>query len=198
MKSVKYIFAVLILLTAGCGGKKVDRIDTDVTIDLSGRWNDKDSQLVARALIEQNLSSGWAEKFKDRSGRKPVVIVGTIHNKTYEHINTQTFVKDLEQAMLNSGKVELVASADQREEVRSEREDMQEWASINTKKDIGQESGADFMLKGVLNSILDEEKGEKVVYYQADLNLINIENNNIIWSGQKKIRKYIKKPLFSF
>ena len=62
----------------------------------------------------------------------------------------------------------------------------------------GLETGADYMLKGVLNSIIDEEKGEKIVYYQADLNLINLENNSIIWAGQKKIKKYIKKPLFKF
>ncbi len=200
MRNLKYllIVGILVLTLAGCGGKKVDRLESDVTMDLSGRWNDTDAQQVAETLIEQNLSAGWADRFKKQTGRKPVIIVGTVQNRTYEHINTQTFVKELEQAMLNSGKIDLVASAEERMEIRAERVEMQKWASIESRKDLIRETAADFMLTGTLNSILDEEGGERVVYYQADLNLINTENNNIIWAGQERIRKYIRRPIFSF
>ena len=183
---------------SSCAPKKVARLDSNIVIDLSGRWNDTDSRLVAEELISQTLSSSWHRDYKKRYRRNPVVIVGRVHNKTMEHINVQTFVKDIERAMLNSGVIDIVASKSEREEVREEREEMQEWASIKSVKEMFSETGADFMLKGVLNSIVDEEGGRKVVYYQADLNLINLENNNIIWAGQKKLKKFIKKPLFKF
>ncbi len=196
---VLYYFITLLLcyfitFLSGCATGKVTRMSIDSQIDLSGRWNDTDSRLVAEALIEQCISTRWYKK----TARKPVIIVGTVHNKTLEHIKVQTFIKDLERAVLNSGNIDIVASRGERAEVRDERKDMRKWASIKSKKEFGRETGADFMLKGVLNSIVDEEGGKKVVYYQADISLINLENNNIVWSGQKKIKKYIKKPLFKF
>ncbi|MFC2061341.1 penicillin-binding protein activator LpoB [Elusimicrobiota bacterium] len=188
---------LLLFVAAGCAGK-VARLESDYAVDLSGRWNDIDSQMVAQTLIEQAVSSGWYRSFKAKHSKKPAVIVGRVSNKTMEHINVQTFTKDLEKAMLNTGEIDIVASSEERKEVRKERDEMQEWASIESRKELANETGADFMLKGVLNSIIDEEGGKKVVYYQADLNLINVENNNIIWAGQKKLKKYIKKPLFKF
>ena len=44
VKQILIITAVCIplVLIIGCGGKKVTRIDTDTTVDLSGKWNDAD------------------------------------------------------------------------------------------------------------------------------------------------------------
>jgi hypothetical protein len=47
------IAAALIL---GCAGPKVKRTEVDETIDLSGRWNDTDSRLVAEEMIQDCLS----------------------------------------------------------------------------------------------------------------------------------------------
>jgi len=54
------------------------------------------------------------------------------------------------------------------------------------------EQGADFMLQGTINSIVDEYKRDKTVYYQVDLELTNIETNEKVWIGDKKIKKMIK------
>ncbi|MFH1414999.1 MAG: penicillin-binding protein activator LpoB [Elusimicrobiota bacterium] len=188
---------VSFIIAAGCS-TRVARLDVIETVDLSGRWNDTDSRLVAEAVIEQCLDSKWHTIFQGKHGKNPVIIVGKISNKTMEHINVETFTKDLEKAMLNSGSIDIVASSDERIEVREERKDIQKWASLDSMKESGRETGADFMLKGVVNSIIDEEKGEKVVFYQADLSLINLSDNSIMWVGQKKIKKFIKRPLFKF
>ena len=55
----------------------------------------------------------------------------------------------------------------------------------------GREHGADYMLSGVINSIEDQEGGEKIAFYQIDLSLIDLERNTKVWQGQKKIKKYI-------
>ena len=48
----------LALTAAGCATKRVARIEPGAVTDLSGRWNDTDSRLVANQLVEQTLSSG--------------------------------------------------------------------------------------------------------------------------------------------
>jgi uncharacterized protein (TIGR02722 family) len=193
---IKIILPAALILLSGCAGKDIARLESEMEIDLSGRWNDTDSKLIAQKLINDMLDSSWHKKFKNKNNRPPVVIAGKMHNKTMEHISVETFIKDIERAMINSGQIEIVASAKEREEVRGEREDMQRWASVNTRKKVISETAADYMLKGVLNTIVDEEGGRRVVFYQADMNLINLENNSIIWAGQKKIKKYIKRTRF--
>ena len=44
---------------------------------------------------------------------------------------------------------------------------------------------------GVINTITDQERGKTVVFYQVDLNLVNLETNEKVWLGQKKIKKFI-------
>ena len=193
-----FLYLFFIMAFAGCGGRRVERLESDFEIDLSGRWSATDSRMVAEALVEQVLDEGWYRDFKRSRLRNPSVIVGRMRNRTYEHINVYTFIKDIERYMLNSGEIDLVASADERERIREERADMQRWASVETAQEFGREQGADFVLTGVLNSIIDEEGGERVVYYQVDLNLVDIESNRIVWTGQKKIKKYIRRPLFTF
>jgi PBP1b-binding outer membrane lipoprotein LpoB len=47
-------------------------------------------------------------------------------------------------------------------------------------------------LQGSINSIVDAHKRKKVVYYQIDLELTNIETNEVVWLGDKKIAKYVR------
>ncbi|MEJ2217827.1 MAG: penicillin-binding protein activator LpoB, partial [Gemmatimonadota bacterium] len=101
--------------------KHVSRIDPNSVTDLSGRWNDTDSRLVANALIEQSMQNPWARVYMDaHGGQAPAVIVGSFRNQTMEHIPVNTFISDLERAFINSGMVRLVASPQEREEVRAE------------------------------------------------------------------------------
>ena len=186
--------ALVALLAAGCATKRVSRVDPESVTDLSGRWNDTDSRLVARALIEQSLQGDWAEAHaRSHGGERPTVLLGTFRNRSMEHIPVETFLNDLERAFVNSGEVQVVAGPDEREELRAEREDQQENARSDTRAGIGQEIGADFVLQGELQSIEDEEGGEKIVYYQVDATLVDLESNVKIWTGQHRIKKYIER-----
>ena len=189
-------WAVGILLWAtvlpGCAGKQVSRVDTDTTIDLSGNWNDTDSRLVAEEMITDCLARPWITQHLQQSGGKlPVMIVGGVRNRSTEHIPVGTFLKDLERALINSGEVQVVADPTERGDLRLERADQWETASPETVKQLGQELGADFMLTGTIETITDEEGGEKVLFYQVDLNLSSIETNLKVWAGQHKIKKYV-------
>lgn len=186
------------LILAGCASVKVDRMDVDETVDLSGRWNDSDSRLVSEAMIGDALSKSWIDRYRSAKGKNPVVIVGSVRNRSDEHINTRTFVKDLERALINSGEVEFVAASDQRGEIREERKDQAANASEATAKEEGQEIGADFMLQGAINTISDRVEGKEVKYYQTNLELIDIQSNRKAWIGEKKIKKLVKRSRFGF
>ena len=126
------------------------------------------------------------------------MIVGTVTNESSEHINTRVFVEEMQRALINSGKVEFVASAGERGEVRQERLEQDEFASEATRKAFGQEIGADFMLSGVLSSVVDKSGSKALVFYQTNLKLINLETNQIVWNGQKQIKKYVKRSKVSW
>lgn len=191
-KELVLVGAIGITMVSACSGsKQVTRIDPDTTTDLSGRWNDTDSRLVSDEMIADCLSRPWKSQHWEETGKRPVVIVGRIRNKSSEHIAVGTFIGDMERAFINSGEAELVASAEEREQVRDERSDQQQFSSEESMKQWGREHGADYMLSGVINSIEDQEGSEMVVFYQVDLNLIHLERNTKVWQGQKKIKKYI-------
>jgi uncharacterized protein (TIGR02722 family) len=179
---------------AGCAsGPVVERKAVDTTIDLSGRWNDTDSRMVSEEMIQDCLNRPWLQRFKIKHGGEPTVIVGGVKNRSHEHINVQTFVKDLERALINSGQVQFVASKGERSGIREERKDMAKHATDETMKGPGQEIGADFMLIGVINTIRDDIGKKAVMYYQTNLELINLASNIKVWIGEKKIKKLIKK-----
>ena len=185
----------LLFLIAACN-PTVTRVETDSVTDLSGNWNDTDSRLVAQEMIQDVLSRGWLSKFNRAQGKAPTVIVGTVRNLSHEHINTRTFVADMERELINSGEVEFVASADDRKEVRSEVKEQDLHASEETRKAMGNEVGADFMLQGSINSIVDAVSGEQARFYQIDLTFIELGTNRKVWVGQKKIKKTVEKGGF--
>lgn len=173
--------------------RHVSRIDPAEQIDISGRWNNTDSRLVAEDMTKTVLTADWLnDHLSSKSGRKPVVIVGLVSNKTHEHIEAETFVKDVEQSFLATQKVRLVQGGKKREELRGEKADQQTNASVSTMKKFGLENGADYILQGSINSIVDSHKRKKVAYYQVNLELTSIESNEVVWIGEKKIAKYIK------
>lgn len=181
----------LAAIVLGACGKKVRRIDPETTTDLSGNWNDTDSRQVSEAMIADAMSHPWITEHAYQHDGKPVVIVGTVRNRSMEHIATGTFIRDLERAFVNSGQVRVVANPLEREELRGERFEQQEWASEETRKRLREETGADYMLNGAIEVILDREGGRQVKFYQVDLFLTEIQSNERVWIGQKKIKKEI-------
>ncbi|MEZ5359288.1 MAG: penicillin-binding protein activator LpoB [Candidatus Zixiibacteriota bacterium] len=193
MKKYIVLFIVAIMVV-GCGSsQKVYRIDSETVTDVSGKWNDTDARLVAEEMVGDCLSRPWLTDYVAAAGKKPFVTVGNIRNLSAEHIDTETFTTDFERELINNGQVRFIATRDQREDVREERYDQRDFASPETMKKLRAETGADFILLGAIKSIIDEAGGTRVVYYQTDLELINIETAEKVWIGSKKIKKEIGK-----
>ena len=198
-QSLRTGLALIALVAVSACATKVERLDESQAVDLSGAWNDTDSRLVSQEMIQDSLSRSWLQEFRGRPGQnRPTVIVGDVRNLSHEHINTQTFTLEMERALINSGKVDFVASKAERTGIRDERKDQDINAREDTRNAMGKELGADFMLTGTINTIVDPSGDTQVRFYQVNLTLISLADNRKVWVGQKDIRKLVTRSKLRF
>jgi hypothetical protein len=190
MNKISVVLFTAIL--AGCQTRQVTRIDPATQVDLSGRWNDTDSRKVADQMIYDLFESDRFKDYAKSKNAKPVILVGTIRNKTSEHIDADNFVKKFEVVIHNSNVADLVESSEFRDQLRVERLEQQEFADPATIKRMGMEAGADLMLFGEITSETDVYNNRRVVNYITTLFLTDVETNKRVWYGQNEIKKYVK------
>lgn len=192
--SVISVFICTLLVFTSCSSTKVERVDTDTITDLSGYWNDTDVRIVADSLIADCVNAPAITNYVRTNGKLPVVIVGSFRNDSDEHIDTSILTKKFETALINSGKVDFVASSSERGELRTEREEQQSWASEETAKRLANETGADFMLIGSVKTMVDQADKTSSRTYWVYAELIDIESNRKLWIGENsEIKKIIKR-----
>ena len=189
--------AIAAALFSGCGGTKVTRVSHDSTIDLSGAWNDTDARLVSEEMVKDCLGSSWLKEYAAQK-KSPRVVVGEIRNKSHEHISTETFINDIERYLVNSGTVDFVANKSERGELREEKADQAGNSSVQSRQSAGEESGAEFMMLGSINTIVDQEGGKAVIFYQINLELVQLETHKKAWIGDKKIKKFVENSSTKF
>lgn len=196
MQTRKWAIAIIAIIVSfeveSCSNRKVTRIDPSEEIDYSGRWNSTDVKLVSKEMVSSSLQGKWLNDHLEQKNKKPVIIVGMVENKSHEHIDAEMFTNEIEKAFVTTQKVGVVLGGKKREELRAEKADQQTNSSVSSMKKFGLENGADYILQGSINSIVDSYKKNKIVYYQVDLQLTNIETNEVVWIGDKKIAKRIK------
>lgn len=197
MKKIHLLIVIIAIVgiaaTPACK-TKVDRKDPNEIIDLSGRWNDSDAQQISNDMVEDLVGHQWVQEHIAKYEKKPKIIVGPVRNQSSEHIQTEVITKDLERALVNSGRAGVVASSTERSALREELMQQQTWSSAETQKRLAAETGADYMLIGSINSIIDQSGKEAVVYYQANMELVQLESGEKVWMGDGEIKKHIKKP----
>lgn len=200
--STPIALAVVVALTGGVGctsmGTKVTRVDSREVIDVSGYWNDADVQLVAREMVEDLVSRAWLKRWRAQHDVPPRVVVGRVRNKTEEHISTEPIVRSLERELTNAGDLRFVASRDERDELRAERAEQHKHASEETVKRFDQESASDFILGGAVHSIVDQEGGLAVHWYQVSLQLIDMETGEKVWIGESRIKKVVERDEYAW
>lgn len=196
---MKIFFAVVlsVLLAAACGGREVTRTQTDTVTDLSGRWNDTDARIVADSIIDQCLNGRWVSSSRLVVAQRgeaelPVILVGGVRNQSIEHINVDVFMSEIERSLLNSGQFRIAAGGRERDEVRDERRDQTIFASAETAAQFGREIGADYVMTGTVNSIEDQEGDTRAVFYQVNIELIDVETALKVWMGSTEIKKIIE------
>ncbi len=195
--SIIAIAMMLIVVLSSCvstTGTQVNRIDARTQTDLSGYWNDTDVRIIADTLVQECVSAPSIVNFIRQYQRPPVVILGSFRNQSDEHLDTSILAKKFEIALVNSGKVDFVASSMEREELRDERENQQEWSNEFSAKALANEVAADFMLIGSVKTIVDSSGADFTRTYFVTAELVNIEKNTKVWLGENSsIKKYIRR-----
>lgn len=192
------LIAAATLFLVACGpppgpSTRVQRINPNAQVDLSGKWNDTDANQVAKAMIKDCLTRPWSAKFKAEKGRDPVVRLYPIRNRSDEHINWRFFTKQVEMELINSGVVKVVSSLDEADTQRMERTDQARHASDETVKVQGQETGSDFTLNGYIITENDAVDGQEVRAYVTTMELTNSESNQKVWMKVHRIKKVISR-----
>jgi len=186
------VCALAAMVLAGCG-TRVENVDPRTEGYLSGRWNDSDARAVAEELIPQCLGSPWLPEFRGQHGeQRPRILIADIENNTSEHISTDVFMNELQRVLINSGVVRFVADEVVRDDLMREVEWQREMAKgggVSDDVDRGV-SGADFVMLGVVNSVVDQERKSAIVYYKVDLSLTDLRNWEKVWIGTAE-RKHL-------
>ena len=117
MKVLNIMLVGLLALGVQSCFHNVQRIDVEENKDISGKWKDVDSRLTSEEMVTQVLEYDWLKKHMSSQKEKPVVIVGFVTNKSHEHIEAETFMKDIERSFIQSNKVRLVQGGEKREAV---------------------------------------------------------------------------------
>lgn len=160
------------------------------------KWNETDARKVATSLINQVMTKPWLAEYSARNkGEKPIVIVDEIANRTDEHIDTKALTEYMQDELINSGKVRFL-NAEKRKQILEEIKYQNSGTTAeNSKKKLGKQIGADYMLGGAISSSVHtgDSGGLKTVTYQTALNLTDLETTEIIFSGKELIKKRFKR-----
>ncbi|WP_373998679.1 penicillin-binding protein activator LpoB [Bdellovibrio bacteriovorus] len=177
---------------ASCGPKAFQKGQyDDVNREnlMNDQWSETDMQKAVTDLVASLMNAPAINSAK----KMPVVMVTGLQNKTSEHIDTQSIMDMVRVELMKSGKVGFIdkeARQDISDEYNYQNSGMVEQES---KKGPGGQIGADFIINGRLDSIVQEVGKDKSVYYKLTLNLTNLKTSMITWSDQKQIRKTFKK-----
>ena len=193
----KFVFSmtslILLLSLSACGPRQFADGSYDENVEdvnlLTDRWSESDMQQAVKDLVLSATSHYSIAGAK----RPPIVMVTRLQNKTSEHIDTQSIMDMVRVELMRGGRVSFVDKAareDISEEYKYQNSGM---VSRESKKSKGGQVGADFIINGRLDSIVQQAGKRKTVYYKVTLNLTNLKTGIIVWSDYKQIRKKFKK-----
>lgn len=187
--------AAVSALAAGCyvpsQTVQVSRIDERESEDLSGHWNARDTRIVATEIRDQMVR--WADEAVAKLGKNPVLIIQRIRNRSMEHIDTQALAREIQTQMLSVGNVSFVADSRERHALDRERQYQDVNASEETRKEKGNEIGADYALSGDIASDMDRRGGTTETTFRITITLSDLRTNEIVWSGQSVISKRVQR-----
>ena len=177
-------------------GSYSDPVKAEIVDD---RWNETDARKTAEHLVKSSVSKPWLTEFRIRAkGKKPVVIVDEVENRTDEHIDTKALTEFIRDELINSGKIRFLNESRRKKILEEIKYQNSGAVAENSRKKAGRQIGADFMLGGAISSSVHTQGGLKTVTYQTNLTLTNLETSEIEWSEKKRIKKRFKRSGSSF
>ena len=161
---------------------------------LSGYWNEADAQAVVKTLTQQMFAEPWIGDFRQRERRKPIIKLRGVTKRTDDrNVNVRYFANQLQRVLIQSGQVRVVAAAGQEGINVRERDRQSEHASDESAKTQGDELGADYTLQTEINSQNDQDgRGRTIRAYLVNMLLVDVQTNETVFFGEKKIIKDVR------
>lgn len=194
---MKRLFGLLLtglmsLVLTACGPKafvKGEYDDVERENLLNDQWSETDMQKAVKDMVSSMMTHPTIANAKT----PPVVMVTNLQNKTSEHIDTQNVMDMIRVELMKSGRVTFI-DKEARQDI-SDEYDYQNSGMVGeeTKKGPGGQTGADYIINGRLDSIVQEVGKDKSVYYKLTLNMTNLKTSVISWTDYKQIRKTFRK-----
>lgn len=196
--NAKLIFAALAATTlvSGCASTgAVSYGDAQAVETLTTDFGSTDLQMIAGKMVDDMLM--FPPIVQMTQNRRPVIVVDRIHNKTQEHIDTESITDSIQNKLINSGKFRFV-------DMKSVNAMAQQLAYQKQSGMVNQATavrsgghiGAEYMLNGNLSSIVKNAGGKSDVYYKFTFKLQNLQTGIVEWTGEKEIRKAGKRSTF--
>lgn len=162
------------LLMVGCASQQQPRrivsggneAFTTMGVDL------QDFKNAAGQLTQAMLNNAQIAKFEQTHGRLPAVNVGTIVNKTDLSIDLAQIAGRINEDLLNSGLVEIVAN--DAGAIAASQED----AFLNDSK-VNADDRADFYMEGTINLLTASFNGQREKTYTFQIRLNNRQRRTI-------------------
>jgi penicillin-binding protein activator len=157
---------------------------------LSTDFSSTDLQTISAKMVDSMLS--FPPIIEATSQRRPVLVVGSIKNRTTRWIDGKAITDTITSKLILSGKFRFVDRSTDRE-VIDELKTQQEGGLTNPNKakQFGQQEAAEYIITGDFIDISQEARGKRDVYYKFTLSLRNLQTGIVEWKDEKEIRKLV-------
>lgn len=139
----------------------------------------------------------------DQGGRKPILVVMGIENRTDEHIDTKAITDTIRTKVINTGKASFVNESQRDNQLREQGYQLAN-CTPETRVLIGRQLGARYMLTGSLVKITKDTprqvrlSKQEQVYFQLTIEVTDLETGLIAWTTQKERVRGASKPLIGW
>ena len=181
----------LFLSVAACGSfssPTASYVDPNAVNNLTTDFTMTDLQLVSQSMSDSLISSGRLNSCKSYT-------VSNVANKTDQYIDTETITQSIVNKLGNSSAVKsrYVVSGQEMQNQTDEldRQNQSGLYNKNTTAKSGNMRGAECRIDGFVNSInsANAQTKTKMVQYQYNMKLINVETGEMVWSNEKPLSK---------
>ncbi|MCK5455642.1 MAG: hypothetical protein KAI45_00860 [Melioribacteraceae bacterium] len=173
LKKTIIFFSSLVLIQIFISCSSAGTTETNSGLE-NKLWNENDSEVIADSIVKNILLSEWNTKFS--TNRKPKIIVGSIEDLTNEKIDTELLSKNIERSLINSGDVTFISSKSNREMVRNNRKNKNDFDGDEEFKKYLQPLKSDFFISGNINLSVDSVSVPKLKEYKLTLEIIKSKN----------------------
>jgi hypothetical protein len=163
--------------------------------DLTPYLSETDCRAICKDIVGQVIKNPRVERFEEKNGRAPIVSIGKIKDQTGEFFDTQIIANSLKTAVLNSGKLEFMANADVRNEMRDEVIMQQDHSAEDKALALDEEDAADYMLTGSVKLMVQNngKKQERTYIVNIELTDLTTHRTVAMFEPSEETKDYLKK-----